>query len=295
MNQELAKSIKELELKYESEKKESQIQQLERERGLQTITIRQKNVLNLALAGLVSIILISGLLLYFNYRQRQLLQQQTIRELQTKQQLMATDAVLKGQEVERSRLAKDLHDGLGGILSGAKFTFDAMKDNMIMTPENQKAFARGMDLLETSIKELRRVSHNMMPESLIKTGLLEAVRDLCTDLQQSNTIIYQEYGLDNVNFNNTVSITVYRIIQELLNNAIKHAHASEIIVQLSFHDNLLQLTVEDNGKGFTKEQIASSKGMGWSNIRSRVDYLKGSIDVNSLPGKGTSVTITLSI
>jgi signal transduction histidine kinase len=263
---------------------------------LQALTIRQKNIMNGILTGVVLIIMVTGGLFYRNYRQRQLLQQQTIRELQTERQLLATDAVLQGQEDERSRLARDLHDGLGGILSGAKFTFDAMKDNMIMTAENQKAFSRGMDLLETSIRELRRVAHNMMPESLVRTGLPQAVRDLCADYQQHHVnIIYQEYGLDDVQFKQSVSITVYRIIQELLNNALRHAQASAIIVQLSYHNNLLQLTVEDNGKGFSKQQTSPSRGMGWANIRSRVEYLNGTIDMNSSEGKGTSVTITLPL
>ena len=296
VNQDLAKNIKELELKYETRKKEDQILQLQQFGQLQALTIRQKNIMNGILTGVVLIIFVTGALFYRNYRQRQLLQQQTIRELQTERQLLATDAVLQGQEDERSRLARDLHDGLGGILSGAKFTFDAMKDNMIMTSENQKAFTRGMDLLESSIRELRRVAHNMMPESLVRTGLPQAVRDLCADFQQPHvSIIYQEYGLENVQFKQSVSITVYRIIQELLNNALKHAQASEIIVQLSFHDKLLQLTVEDNGKGLPTGQITPPRGMGWSNIRSRVEYLNGTIDMNSVDGKGTSVTITLPV
>lgn len=296
VNQDLARNINELELKYETRKKEEQIEQLRQLGSLQALTIRQKNIMNGVLTAIVLTVIATAGLFYRTYRQRQLLQQQTIRELQTERQLLATDAVLQGQEDERSRLARDLHDGLGGILSGAKFTFDAMRDNMIMTVENQQAFARGMDLLETSIRELRRVSHNMMPESLVRTGLPQAVRDLCADIQQHNvSIIYQEFGVDGVQFKQSVSITVYRIIQELLNNAMKHAHASEIIVQLSFHDNRLQLTVEDNGVGFDVPDLDVSKGMGWSNIRSRVDYLKGTVDVNSIAGKGTSVTITLTL
>lgn len=296
VNQDMARNIKDLEVKYETRKKEDQIVQLQQLGQLQALTIRQKNIMNGILTGVVLIIMVTGGLFYRNYRQRQLLQQQTIRELQTERQLLATDAVLQGQEDERSRLARDLHDGLGGILSGAKFTFDAMKDNMIMTAENQKAFSRGMDLLETSIRELRRVAHNMMPESLVRTGLPQAVRDLCADYQQHHVnIIYQEYGLDDVQFKQSVSITVYRIIQELLNNALRHAQASAIIVQLSYHNNLLQLTVEDNGKGFPKQQTSPSRGMGWANIRSRVEYLNGTIDMNSSEGKGTSVTITLPL
>jgi two-component system, NarL family, sensor kinase len=295
VNKDLIATVKELELKYETDKKEARIATLSHEKELQSYVLLEQSRLNAGLVGVVIVLIVSGALLYRNYIQRQQLQQQTILTLQTERQLVATNAVLQGQEGERKRLAKDLHDGLGGMLSGAKFTFDAMRDNLVMTDDNQKAFCRGMDLLETSIDELRRVAHNMMPESLVKTGLSQAVRDMCDDFMREDlVIIYQEYGLDNTELSNTVSITVYRIIQELVNNSMKHSGARQIIVQLSLHDDLLQVTVEDDGIGTTLEALDQSKGMGWANIRSRVDYLGGTVDVQGLDRKGTSITVTLS-
>ena len=135
-----------------------------------------------------------------NYINKQELQQRRITELETEKQLTATEDVLKGEEKERTRLAKDLHDGLGGMLSGIKHSLNAMKGNLVMTPENHQAFERSMDMLDSSIREMRRVAHNMMPEALVKFGLDTALKDFCNDINQSGAlqINYQSIGLENI-------------------------------------------------------------------------------------------------
>ncbi len=173
-----------LEVKYETEKKESRIIQLEADQKIQQLSIRQKNILNYILIGGAVTILIISLLSYRTYRQKQKLQQQRIADLEKEKLLAATEAVLKGEEQERTRLAKDLHDGLGGMLSGIKYSFQTMKGNLVMTPENHQAFERSMDMLDSSIKEMRRVAHNMMPEALVKFGLDTALKDFCNDINQ---------------------------------------------------------------------------------------------------------------
>ena len=144
-----------------------------------------------------SALLIISMLSYRNYKHKQKLQQQRITELETEKQLTATEAVLKGEEQERTRLAKDLHDGLGGMMSGIKYSLQTMKGNLIMTPENQQAFERSMDMLDSSINEMRRVAHNMMPEALVKFGLDTALKDLCNDINQSGAlqVNYQSIGI----------------------------------------------------------------------------------------------------
>ena len=281
--------------KYQSIRKENQIKQLESDKKIQQYSIRQKNTLNYILIATAFIILIILLLSYRNYRQRQKFQQLRINELETQQQLTATEAVLKGEEQERTRLAKDLHDGLGGMLSGIKHSFNAMKGNLVMTPENHQAFERSMDMLDSSIKEMRRVAHNMMPEALVKFGLDTALKDFCNDINQSGAlqINYQSIGLQNENIDQTTAITIYRIVQELINNSIKHANAKMAIVQLSKEKNSINVTVEDDGNGFDTSILQRANGMGWSNIQSRIEYLKGTLDVQSSAGKGTSVHIEL--
>ncbi len=280
----------ELETKYETEKKETQLQ-------LQQSTIKQKNTLNILLGSIAAAILTLSLFVFKNYKQKQRLQQQKINELETQQQLTATEAVLKGEEQERTRLAKDLHDGLGGMLSGIKYSFNTMKGNMIMTPDNAQAFERSMDMLDSSIKEMRRVAHNMMPEALVKFGLDTALKDFCNDILQSGAlhISYQSIGIENEEINQTVGITVYRIVQELINNTMKHAVAKNAIVQVTKSDGQLSVTVEDDGKGFDTAIISKPVGMGWSNITNRVEFLKGKLDVDSQHGKGTSVHIEINI
>jgi signal transduction histidine kinase len=285
--EELSEYAMELETKYETEKKEAQIQ-------LQQATIEQKNTLNFILVGSAIVLLIISLLSYRNYTHKQKLQQQRIAELETQQQLTATEAVLKGEEQERTRLAKDLHDGLGGMLSGIKYSLNTMKGNLIMTPDNAQAFERSMDMLDSSIKEMRRVAHNMMPEALVKFGLDTALSDFCNDINQSGVIkvAYQSIGLSGTStLSQTTAIAVYRIVQELLNNVIKHAVAKSVIVQVSKTNDDIAITVEDDGKGFDPAILKGSKGMGWNNIESRITYLKGKLDIQSEPGKGTSVLI----
>ena len=288
--EELSEYAMELETKYETEKKDIKLK-------LQEVRINQKNTLNYILLGSAGALLVISLLAYRNYRHKQKLQQQRIAELEIEKQLTATEAVLKGEEQERTRLAKDLHDGLGGMLSGIKYSFQTMKGNLVMTPDNLQAFERSMDMLDSSIKEMRRVAHNMMPEALVKFGLDTALKDFCNDINQSGAlqVNYQSIGMENVQVEQTTAITIYRIVQELINNTMKHAAAKTAIVQVSKTNGAINITVEDDGKGFNPVILQQAGGMGWHNINSRLEYLKGSVDVQSGPGKGTSIHIELNL
>lgn len=287
---EMAEYAMDLETKYETENKVAKIK-------LQESQLKQKSIINYILIGSAVTLLIISLLSYRTYTQKQKLQQQRISELETLQQLTATEAVLKGEEQERTRLAKDLHDGLGGMLSGIKYSLNTMKGNLILTPENAQAFERSMDMLDSSIKEMRRVAHNMMPEALVKFGLDTALKDFCNDISNSGAlqVSYQSIGVENATIDQTTAITIYRIVQELINNTMKHAGAQTALVQLSKEDSQMSVTVEDDGKGFDTALLSGSRGIGWSNIQNRVEFLKGKLDVHSQPGKGTSVLIELTV
>ena len=166
-----------------------------------------------------------------------------------------------------------------------------------MTPDNQQAFERSMDMLDSSIKEMRRVAHNMMPEALVKFGLDTALKDFCNDINQSGAlqVNYQPIGMENAVIEQTTAITIYRIVQELINNTMKHAAAKTAIVQVTRSGGQLTITVEDDGAGFDTAILKQSKGIGWSNIQNRVDFLKGTLDVRSEKEKGTSVHIELNV
>lgn len=292
VGEESRNTVAQFEQLYESEKKQSQIR-------LQLEQLKRKDTLNYFLAAGAGALIVISLLSYRNYRHKQLLQKKRIEELETEKQLAATEAILKGEEQERTRLAKDLHDGLGGMLSGIKFSFQNMKENLVLTADNAQAFERSIDMLDSTIKEMRRVAHNMMPEILLKYGLDVALKEFCNEIDRTGavSVTYQSIGTEQLTLEQTIALTVYRMVQELVNNAVKHSGAQHIVVQLhaAEQEKLLSITVEDDGKGFSTEQLNYAKGMGWSNIYHRVEFLKGKIDLNTAPGKGTSVLIEIAL
>ena len=288
---------------FAAEKRSNEIRQLQKDKQIQSLSLEKKSTLNYVLVSSIIVLTVFGFLVYRNLRHRHVLakqqeeiHRQQIRELEKDRQLIAVDSMLKGQEEERSRMAKDLHDGLGGMLSGVKLSLGAMKGNIILSEDNTRLFARVLDQLDHSINEMRRVAHNMMPEALVKLGLQQAIQDYCDGLNESNKLKFktQYYGLEN-RLEASTEIVVYRIVQELLNNVVKHANATEALVQVMRHENNLNVTIEDNGRGFVVNETDEKKGAGLANVRSRVDYLKGQLDIQSSPGKGTSIHIDFVI
>ena len=289
LNENTLKNIQEFETKYETQKKQTEI-----------IALKAKNekkaTLNKILIGASIGLLLIGYLGYRNFRNKQKLQNIKITELEKDKQLFAIDAMLKVQEDERSRIAKDLHDGLGGLLSGTKLSFNTMKESLILTPENATQFEKSLSMLDTTIADLRKVAHNLMPEALVKYGLNDALRDFCNTIQSSTSVIvnYQKLGIDR-KIDNTAETFIYRIAQELVNNAVKHADAKEIMVQITTEKNKVLLAVEDDGKGYDTSSELFKKGDGLDNIIYRVQYLNGKIDTVSTPENGTSINIELNV
>jgi two-component system, NarL family, sensor kinase len=292
-NEEL--QIHELKALYETEKKESEINHL-------TIINQKQKIRNRLL--LLCLLFATGfsLLLVIILRNRRKIALQNIeireakiRELEKERQVVAANAVLQGEETERSRLARDLHDGLGGLLSGLKLKLTNLKGNFVLDEERTTEFSKAIDILDTSVKELRRVAHNMMPEALIKLGLKDATSDFCSEISNpALKIDFRFYG-ENRRIDQNIEITAFRIIQELVNNALKHSEASQIIVQIMQETERLSISVQDNGKGFDPEIIDANKGAGLSNIKSRVLTLSGTLDINTETGKGTEIQVEFSI
>ncbi|RYY57154.1 MAG: hypothetical protein EOO09_03745 [Chitinophagaceae bacterium] len=287
----MSKQSAELDKKYETEKKVSTIQRLEAEQKVQALTIRQKNLVNSIFIGAAIILALVALLIYRNYRQKQKLQQQRIRELETENQLASAEAILQGEERERTRLSKDLHDGLGGMLSGIRHTLAGVGQSQSVPDAAMGTITRSIGMLDSSITEMRRLAHNLMPDALIRFGLDTALRDFCHDINKSGALAvsYQSVGLAGLEIAGNTSVTIYRIVQELVNNIMKHAAAKTALVQVTKIPGQMTITVEDDGKGFDTGSAAS--GIGLENIRSRVSYLRGKLDIESTPGSGTSVYI----
>jgi two-component system, NarL family, sensor kinase len=281
--------ITEIKAKYETQKKETQIVKLNAEN-------EQKSNLNKILLGSTLGLLLLAFLGYRNFRNRQKLQQSKINELEKDKQLQSVDAMLKGQEDERNRIAKDLHDGLGGMLSGVKMSFTTIKDNLIMSAENVGIFEQSLSQLDITISELRKIAHNLMPEALVRFGLNDAIKDFCTSLMSAThiNIIYENLG-ENRKLDNTANTYIYRIIQELINNAVKHGNPKQILVQMTTTPSKILITVEDDGKGIDTQKQDILKGIGITNIEHRVNYFKGSVTFENLTPQGTAVNIELNV
>jgi len=303
LSDKILKNTQELEVKYSLNKKQAEINDLNKQQKIQQLTLRQRRTINWILAGVAIMIALVAFMFNRNYEQKKklliagsLLQQQRITELEKEKQLFAAQAILQGQVEERTRLAKDLHDGLGSILSSAKYSFTNMKENIIITPENAAAFERSMGMLDKSINELRRVAHNMMPEALVRFGLDTALKDFCDSIVQSGAVqlTYQSFEINETSIPMSTSSAIYRIIQELVNNILRHANATTALVQLIRKNDALSITVEDNGKGFNANILQNNEGIGYLNLQNRVAYLNGTIDIQTAAGKGTSVNIEIS-
>ena len=284
--------------KYKARERTFEIEKLETDKKIQSVTIQRRNAMVFALAGILLISLIAGFAIYRNFkitreisRQKSELQEKRIYELEQERQIIALNSTLQGEETERSRLARDLHDGLGGLLSGIKLTLMNMKGNAIITKEGIDQYDHALGLLDTSIKELRHVAHNLMPETLFRYGLRQTLSDFCEGVGNSNLKVnFAFYGLEK-RYDEKLEIASYRIVQELVNNAMKHSDATEITVQLVSEEERLSITVQDNGKGMDTKISAESSGKGLANIRSRVASFGGHFDLSSEHGKGTEAII----
>lgn len=251
--------------------------------------VRSRNWL---IVGIVSLILFS--ILGFGLWRRknihkQRLQQERIDNLQQKMEIERLNATIDGEEKERTRIARELHDGVGALLTGAKMNFELVKKSSQY--EHNPDFLEGIKLLEETASGLRETAHNIMPEVLMQEGLSNAVHSFCERMTgKGGTVIsFQTLGSP-ANMDASFDLPVYRIIQELIQNIRKHANASAALVQMNFHDDGgVDITVEDDGKGMDTGIVGKTNGMGLKNIQERVKQLGGRIDINSSTGKGTSV------
>lgn len=199
-------------------------------------------------------------------------------------------------EQERNRLARELHDGLGSMLSGIKHSFAAIQNQLPLDTMLSDKFQANVGRLNESIRELRQISHSMSSASL-QGGLEASIRDYCRDLDYPDqlTIDFESLRLDELQLPDDKAFHVFRIVQELIQNVLKHAEASVAIVQLSCNNQWLYITVEDNGKGFNMQGLAATKGMGLKNVRERVQILGGKMEIQSETDKGTSIMIEIPV
>jgi len=205
-------------------------------------------------------------------------------------------AMLQGQEVERRRLAREIHDGIGPLLSTIKLNVEALKSEET-TPATKKV-GNIESLLQTVTSDLRSISHALMPSSLLDFGLVAALQNLCERVNESGKVVIEFFhkGIEE-RLHQDIELNLFRIIQELLNNAFKYSEANTITIQLIQYPEMLMLSVEDDGVGFDPQQLPSliDKGIGLQNIETRVATLAGVCNIETQPGKGVLTTIELPI
>jgi len=270
-----------LETMYQTEKKELKIEALEKQRRL---------YIWLGVAGAL-ILLVALAFAIIRYRlavSRRKLAEQESKRLEQEKQLVAVQATLDGEAAERSRLAKDLHDGLGSMLSVVKFNLPQVKGNAILEAVDVSRFQKALGMLDNSIQELRRVAHHIMPESLLRYGLKVSLSDFCDAIP----IVSFHYFGDEARLSDKLEILIYRCIHELINNALKHAQATHINVQLIQEVDRISFTVQDDGVGFDQNNV--TEGMGLHNIRQRIAAFQGKISIYSSE-QGTEINVELDI
>jgi signal transduction histidine kinase len=288
--------ISKLNVKYQTVEKEKELL-LEQEENK-----RNRNIAYGLGGGVVAVSLI-GFLLFTNSRRKQrIAEQQSEIEIQKtekvlkEQELTTIDAMISGQEKERQRLASDLHDSVGATLAAAKLQFDHLSKNRDKPKEMEPLYDKTAQLLEDAYTEVRSLAHAKNSGVIAKNGLLPAVQQLARNASGTSTLTIEveDFGLDE-RIENGLEISIFRMIQELVTNMIKHAEATSASISITQHEESLNIIIEDNGKGFDPKKVITKDGMGLSSIERRIEHLEGSFEVDSTIGKGTTIIIDIPL
>ncbi|MFZ1750152.1 MAG: ATP-binding protein [Saprospiraceae bacterium] len=296
-------SFTNLALKYGSKDKQTSIEllKIEKQYAEEKNTEQRRTLYILGIGLIIVIISIYFIVKFYDQRitttkiiteQKEEINNQRIRELESNYKMSSMRFVIEGQEIERERIAKDLHDSLGGLLSTIKLQFDHVRSKRSDLTE-LKEYNKAQHLLDTAVDEVRNISRNLQPGSLHNLGLTSAIKDLINRIEgEASPYVDFQYYMMPEKLDKMISLTVYRIIQELLSNTLKHAKADEILIQINTEADELVIQYEDDGIGFDQNNL-KRKGMGLDNIKSRVNYLHGQITIDSENGQGISVLIRI--
>lgn len=302
-NRQTIETARNLQVRYETLEKEQALGALQKENELNNLLISRQQkwqVLLIVALGLLLFLFILAVRFYqlkieahkLKASQERFIKEQKLKEVEAQNKLLQMNAVLQGQEAERIRIAKDLHDGLGALLSTVKLHFASVQKEIKALAE-LNVYQKANDLLDNACTEVRRIAHNMMPDALAKLGLIQALEDLVEGLRlKGQKVLLETINLDQP-LTDEIELMVYRIIQELTSNITRHADAGKVLVQLSLHDHQLYITVEDDGQGFDVDAV--SEGIGLKNLRSRVAYLGGTIEMDSRQNIGTTTSIVIPL
>jgi len=270
-----SKTIDELQTKYEITQREDQVLQ-------QQFEIAKRNYW---MTGIVVIILLMLFIGFIYYKQTKL-----------KQRNIAMQAIIETEESERKRIAQDLHDSVSQIMTAAKINLTVIGGELPFVNDAQrKRFEKAIKLVDDGFREVRTISHNMMPWALHETGLALVVKQFVENIENDGIAInFFSRGFD-LPFDATTEIILYRVLQECVNNVMKHANASRLDISLIRDERNISLTIEDNGNGFDTAAPGIHEGIGLNNLRSRINFLKGKVELDSELGKGTLVSVYIPL
>ena len=278
-----------LQNRLDSIQKEERIQDLNKQKRIQQLEGNRKNIAIVALSVFTVLVLLLG---YSFYKRRTLQQQANAQAALAKQQQQATIEIINAEEKERKRIAEDLHDGVGQLMTAAWLNLQAL--NSQMPPDNSQQYQlinKTLLLVDESCKEVRQVSHNMMPNALLRKGLVNAVKEFIGQINTGKLSINLQMDELQKALPSHVETVLYRVIQESVNNVIKHAQASQLDISINQDEGGVDVMIEDNGKGFNAAITRETDGIGLQNIRSRILYLKGTVTWDSSADNGTLVAI----
>lgn len=288
--------------KYDADQREGTIKELRTEIDLREERERrrtlERNMLILASIALLAFLALVGRNLQHRKKlmgQQQALHEQRVNELLRQQEIRSLEAMLEGQEKERGRIAQDLHDRLGSMLSAIKMQFSVLEGKVERLEDGQRErYQKVYGMLDEAVSEVRRVSHDMARGALSNAGLGPALRDLCETLRAPGKLDVELdlFGMDD-RLDQRTEIIIYRIIQELVSNVLKHAKADRLSIQVTRARTSVNVIVEDNGVGFDPMNVVG--GLGLSGARARAAELGGVVHVDPKPGHGTSVTIDIPL
>ncbi|SHE73713.1 tetratricopeptide repeat-containing sensor histidine kinase [Pedobacter caeni] len=297
----LEKDVHELEIKYKKAENQREIGVLKATNEKAALSVKNNRLLAWLLGSVALFLLIISFfgLLYFRNskkltKQEEINYRQRLKELEQDKQLTISNAMLEGEERERQRVGRDLHDGLGGTLAGIKINLSDVVANTSPAGKDTE-LGKIIAQLDNSVNDLRSIARNLMPETLLKFGLETALKDLCETFNNNGLKITLQLFDIQESMEISMKINIYRIIQEILSNTVRHSGASQLLLQCSQNESVFLITAEDNGKGFDPESANHTKGIGLDNIRNRVALLHGKMELNSAINEGTAINIELHV
>lgn len=230
-------------------------------------------------------------------RQEKLIEQQKFEKTLKDYELNSIDMILEGQEKERQRMANDLHDNLGSMLATLKLNFENLKlRKMELRDEENKLYERTDELIEEAYQKVRRLAHAKNAGVFASEGLIPAIQKLAEKISIPGKLQLHviAFGFKE-RLENTLEIAIFRTVQELSTNIIKHSQATEATIHLTDHGDSINIMIEDNGVGFDRKNIDTADGMGLQNIKKKIVQLGGNLEIDTTPGKGTTIIIDIPV